>query len=469
MHDAVIVGGGIAGLTAGLDLARAGLDVVVLEAKPSAGGNIATLDHDGFKLETGPHSFMGSAESVWRLVEELGAEDAAEPAAPIAATRYIYRDGRLEPLPLGVGAFLRSGVLSFGGKLRLAAEPFIRNGADPDETAWEFFSRRFGEEAATYIMSPFISGVYAGDIHALGARAAFPRFWGFERESGSMIRGAMRYMGQKRRRLRAAGKPLRRGLFSFGGGLGTLIARLADQLGERLRTGVEVRAVARHPGSDEVLCRTDDGELVARRVIVAAPPHRAAPILEAAVPRAAEVLRSIPMVPVSVAHWTLPDAPPGGEAPRVPEGFGFLVPRVSGLRLLGTLFPSQLFADRAPAGRHLLVSYYGGATDAEAAVMPDEALTALLQGEHRPIFGGVEDASQVLRILRHPAAIPQLLPDHPERIASIQSELEAVPGLDLAGNYLVGVGIEAAVESGYAAAARCRAALESDRAQRGAA
>lgn len=469
MHDAVIVGSGIAGLTAGLDLARAGLDVVVLEAKPSPGGNIATLEHEGFRLETGPHSFMGSSENVWRLVEELGAEAEAEPAAPAASTRYIYRDGRLEPLPLGLGSFLRSGVLSFGGKLRLAAEPFIRNGADPGETAWEFFKRRFGEEAATYIMSPFISGVYAGDIHALGARAAFPKFWGFERESGSMIRGAMRYMGRKRRRLEAAGKPLRRGLFSFGGGLGTLIERLALALGQRLRTGVEVRAVARHPGGDGVLCRTTAGEIGARSVIVAAPPHRAAPVLEAAVPRAAEVLRSIPMVPVSVVHWTLPDAAVAGGAPRVPEGFGFLVPRVSGLRLLGTLFPSQLFAGRAPEGRHLLASYYGGATDAEAAAMPDDALSALLRDEHRQVFGAGDDAGQVLRILRHPAAIPQLLPDHPERIERLRREIEAVPGVELAGNYLIGVGIEAAVESGYAAAARCRAALEAGRAQRGAA
>jgi oxygen-dependent protoporphyrinogen oxidase len=192
-------------------------------------------------------------------------------------------------------------------------------------------------------------------------------------------------------------------------------------------------------------------------------------MLEAAAPTAAEVLRSIPMVPVSVAHWTLPDAPAGGgERASVPAGFGFLVPRVAGVRLLGTLFPSQLFSGRAPGGHQLFASYFGGATDGAAMGLSDEALTGLLLDEHRPIFGEVGEA-RVLRVLRHAAAIPQLLPDHPERIGAIREALEAIPGLELAGNYLTGVGIEAAVESGYSAAARCREALEARCAQRGAA
>ena len=457
MHDVVVIGGGIAGLTTAFDLVRRGLDAVVLEAGSTPGGNIGTLEVDGYRLETGPHSFMGSAENVWRLVEALGVEDEVEPASAAAANRYIVRDGRLMALPMSAMSFLTSGVLTFGGKLRLAAEPFIGNGADPQETAWDFFSRRFGEEAATYIMSPFISGVYAGDIRALGARAAFPKFWGFERETGSMIRGAMRYMREKRKRLVAEGKTVRKGLYSTRGGLGGLIAKVADTLGQRFCPGVEVQALEAVAGG--VAAHTDGGAIVGRMAVLAAPPHRAAPLLERAIPSASELMRSIPMVPVTVAHWTCAAT----SSAEVPAGFGFLVPRVSGIHVLGTLFPSQLFAGRAPDGRHLFASYYGGATDPAAATLSDEELRELVVAEHEQIFGGTLDDVGLLRVLRHGAAIPQLLPDHPERIEALWREVGAVSGLVLAGNYLTGVGIEAAAESGFEAAVRCAEHLEARR------
>ncbi len=452
MHDVVVVGGGIAGLTAAWDLKQAGLDVKVIEEGPAAGGNIATVGMESYRMESGPHSFMGAAEHVWRLLEEMGVAGEALAADAISNNRYILRDGKLHVLPTGAWAFISTGLLGCGAKLSLMCEPFKRNRAKEEDTAWDFFKRRFGEEAATYIMSPFISGVYAGDIKQLGALAAFPKFWKFERDSGSMIRGAMKYMKAKRQRLKAEGKPYRKGLFSLPGGLGRITSTLADRLGDAVETGLKADTIVALPNGVEV--RSGDRIWQGRAALMAVPPNRGAEILSRSLPDAAEALQRIPMVPVAVLHWRCENP-----AAELPHGFGFLVPRVEGVRLLGTLFPSQLFADRAPTGSHLLASFYGGALDREAYEMDDDALTELMRAEHESAFGVKLQGLKVLRIVRHPFAIPQLIPEHPSTVAALREAVAAIPGLSLAGNYLTGVGIEQAVESGYLAATELRTYL----------
>jgi len=454
LAEVSVIGAGIAGLTAAHRLRQAGHEVRVLEAQAEAGGNIRTIASDGFRMEIGPHSFMGSSEYVWRLTCELAMESAVEPAQASSRNRYIYRDGRLHPLPLGVGSFLRTPLLSWRAKSRLALEPFIPGGAKDDDTAWEFFCRRFGAEAATYIMSPFVSGIYAGDVKQLGARAAFAKFWQFEKESGSMILGAVKYMRAKRKRLMLEGIAPRRGLFSFHGGLGRLTDRLSQSLGDRLQTGAHVESL-RFAGN-RFFVRANGQQCHGDAVILAVPPQPAAGILAAALPGVVDNLNRIPMAPVALVHWTT-----ALEPACFPSGFGFLVPRLYGLKVLGTIFASHLFTGRAPENRILFSSFFGGMQDPDAAELPDEKLQALVGGEHERIFDVKIGRPEVLRILRYRGAIPQLMPDHPERVARARQEIKRLPGLFLAGNYLTGVGIEHAVESGYSAAEECLRFLQS--------
>lgn len=445
MPEVVVIGGGIAGLTAAWRLMQRGVDVVVLEAKDVAGGNTRTIDDQGCRLELGPYSFLGSAEYMWRLVEELGLEPLVESSSAAADNRYIYRDGKLLPLPLGPGSFLSTRLLSWRAKLRLMAEPFIRGGAQPNDSAWQFFVRRFGEEAATYIMGPFVSGIYAGDARLLGARAAFPKFYDFERDSGSMIRGALKYMLSKRKRRKQTGVKTRKGLFSFQGGLGAITAELARRLGERVITNAPVDSVARQ--ATGYVVHSPAGSWEAGAVVSAVPPAQAAALLCAIAPGAVEPLRATPMSPVTLIHWSQPQAQAG-----LPVGFGFLMPRIYDLRVLGTIFASQLFPNRTRPGLALLSSYYGGMLDAPAMELSDDAILELLLTEHRRIFGLQLGPPAVIKIIRYPAAIPQLTPDHPERMAAVREALAGAPGIALAGNYLTGVGVEHAAASGYLAA-----------------
>jgi len=448
MAEVLVVGGGAAGLTAAFKIWRAGHRVRVLEARDAAGGNVRTVDSEGFRMETGPHGFMGSSEHIWRLARELGIESAIERAGAGSRRRYIYRDGGLHPLPVDPVSFLRTSLLSMRGKLRLCMEPFVPGRATEMETAWHFFCRRFGVEAATYIVSPFVSGIYAGDVERLGARAAFARFWQFERETGSMILGALKHMREKRKRLAREGLNARRGLFSFDSGLGRLTSALARNLEGHIETRTRVETL-RFAG-DRIRVRADGHELAADAVVLAVPPPEAAGILAGELPGAAECLRKIPMAPVALVHWTC-----SLELSPFPSGFGFLVPRLYGLQILGTIFTSQLFAGRAPAGSLLLSSFFGGMLDPGRAAASDGELETLIRSEHARILGRPVAQPRVLRVMRYPGAIPQLLPDHPERMARVRLEGSRIPGLSLAGNYLTGVSLEHAVESGLRAAQDC--------------
>ena len=448
MTDVIIAGGGISALSAAWKIKQNGHSFTLLEKSPDLGGNVRTLEKNHFRYETGPHSFMGSSEYMWRLIQDLHMEKDVEQAAPVSNNRYIYRDGQIMALPMSASAFIRTHLLSWKGKLRLMMEPFIPNGADPADTAWDYFVRRFGTEAATYMMSPFISGVYAGNVHQLGAMCAFPKFWNFERDHGSMIIGAMVFMYRKKHRLKREGLPYRKGLFSFHGGLGRLTERLHDELKPGIISNAPVLDLRVENGRKTLI--TADASHTAATVVLATPPQETARILKSSFPQAAQLLEAIPMAPVTVVHWTHPET-----RPPLPRGFGFLVPRHFKLETLGTLFPAGLFQNRAPAGQNLFASFYGGMTNPQGADLPDSQLEAIVKKEHAQFFGQPLPDIKIIDILRYPCAIPQLLPDHTDRISRVFQVLKEEAGIILAGNYLTGVGIEHAAHSGYAAAELC--------------
>jgi protoporphyrinogen/coproporphyrinogen III oxidase len=440
--DVLVIGGGVSGLTSAVALANKGLDVMVLEADAVAGGNVRTSAADGFRFERGPHTFMGSADDVFDLAETAGITAEVVPTDPKANDRFIVRGGRMHTAPSGAISFLGTRLLSLSAKLTLATEPLRSAHQHPDDTAAVFFRRRFGREAGRVLAGAFINGVYAGDPATLSARAAFPLFWGFERDHGSMVLGSFKY--QRERARKRGDRPRRTGLYSFAGGLGRLSEALAGKLGERCLTGREVLAVRRENGAFVV--RASDGEVRARNVIVATPPLQSAALLGSLDPEAGKLVAATPMAPVAVVHL-------GFRAgfPAVPDGFGFLAPRGEGVRVLGILFASRLFGDRAPAGGDLLTGFVGGVLDREAMDLPDEELTGIVLGDLARLIAPPPRPDFVV-VTRYPQAIPQLVVGHAERMEALKGRLAAVPGLVLAGNYLRGVGLKDAVASGLQAA-----------------
>jgi oxygen-dependent protoporphyrinogen oxidase len=438
---AVVIGAGAAGLGAAHALRAGDAEVLVLEAGDAPGGVMQTERLGPWLVERGPNTLTVKAPALG-LLRRLGLEGALVAAAPESRRRAIFHGGRLEPLPQGLVAAARTPLLSPRGKLRLLAEPFVRRGDAGGESVAEFAARRLGAEAAERLLGTFLVGVYAGDERRLGAEAVFPTLAQWERAHGSLARGALAA-------LRAGGGERGlRGIHSSADGLGGLAAALARGLGESLVLRSRVVGLARDGATWRIEVSVPAGprELRARRVVLALPADAAAALLAPLDAEAAGLLRGIPYAPVVSASLGL--APEDARQPI--EGFGFLVPRAAGLRLLGCLFMSRLFPGRAPAGRALLTCMLGGAAWPEAVDAPEDALRAALRDDLARTLG-LRGEPEWLATSRWPRAVPQPDRGHPSRVAALRARVAALPGLALAGAYLDGVAVADALASGLRA------------------
>jgi oxygen-dependent protoporphyrinogen oxidase len=442
-RDAVVVGGGISGLAAGFHLARAGLAVTLLEATERLGGVLETRRDGEWVVELGPNTVAERAPLA-KLIELAGLAAERLPASPAASRRYLWRRGALHRLPQSPGQLVGSPLLSWRGKAALAREPWspAPRDAEREESVAGFVRRRFGAEALEVFAAPFVAGIYAGDPERLSMRWTLPRLLAFEREHGSVLRGA-----RAARRAGAAG--LRQPVVSFRGGLATLVERLAAAIPD-VRRGARIDAVRRD--GDGFVVESTAGALTAPHVVVAVPAPQASCLLFPASEGRSAALAELPYAPVAVVALGYRRE----DVAHPLDGFGFLAAAGSGLRLLGCLFSSSLFADRTPPGHVLLTCFLGGRTapdlveldDAEIVRLVREDLVRTVGARGEPVFTAVRKTQR---------AIPQYELGH-RRFVDLAAELEAaLPGLHLAGNWLHGAGVADCVERAATIAAQiCR-------------
>jgi oxygen-dependent protoporphyrinogen oxidase len=443
---AIVVGAGISGLVCAYALRKAGVDAEVLEASPRAGGVIASEMHDGFLLELGPQSFSGTA-ALRSLCTELGTANHLVEAHP-HVPRYVLIDGSLRAVPLGPAAMLTSSLLSPSTKWRIARDAFgTTHAPEEDESIAAFVRRKFGDELLDRLVAPFVSGIYAGDSERISLRAAFPQLHEAEKSAGSAIRGMIRAAKSRK------GPRERPTLLSFRRGNEALVRALAEKVGSRLHLvaevlGIGVRREAATVRFELKLRQAGSEELLVTERLVLATPADVAGILLRDVDAAFEpVLSGIEYAPVAVVSLGYRR----GDVGHSLEGFGFLVPRSSGLRVLGSVWNSSLFPERAPAGHVLLTSFVGGATDPAAADLSAGDLAALVHREVAPIVQ-IRAAPAFSHVQIYRRALPQYNIGHPERLMALEKLLGDLPGLSLVGNYLRGPAIGSCVELGIAAA-----------------
>jgi protoporphyrinogen/coproporphyrinogen III oxidase len=437
-YPVLVIGGGISGLACAYHLQQAGIPVRVLEAGNRPGGVIATKEKDGFRFELGPQSFL-STEPLVGLIDALGLKDQLLHARP-RAPRYILVDGRLVPAPLAPPSLLTTPLFSASTKWRLLTE-ILRRSRPPeeDESIAAFVRRKFGDELLSRFVAPFVSGVYAGDPERLSLRAAFPKLHEFETEYGSVLRGAMKSRPAK-------GTP-RPGLCSFRDGMETLPRAMAARLGRSLLfetsvTGLHHGKANGKPWFEVDIARHNPREtLAASAVVVATPTNIASQILTGLSDRFALLFSRIEYAPVAVVSACYRRE----QIQRPPDGFGFLVPRAEGLRVLGTVFNSALFAGRAPEGMDCLTSFAGGATDPKFCDLRDDEITEAICAELARVLG-ITGKPVATNVHRYARALPQYNLGHTQIVKSLEGLTGAMPGLFLAGNYLSGPSIGACVE-----------------------
>jgi oxygen-dependent protoporphyrinogen oxidase len=437
-YPVLVIGGGISGLACAYHLQQAGIPVRALEAGSRPGGVIATKVKDGFRFELGPQSCLAS-EPLLRLIDTLGLKDQllyANPRAP----RYILVGGRLVAAPLAPPSLLTTPLISAGTKWRLITE-ILRRTHPPaeDESVAAFVRRKFGDELLNRLVAPFVSGIYAGDPERLSLRSAFPNVHEFESQYGSVLRGAMKSRPAK-------GTP-RAGLCSFRDGMETLPHAIAARLGDSLVLETSVEGV-RHgkangkPWFEVDIVRHNHREtLAASAVVVTTPTNFASQVLAGLSDKFAPTFSRIEYAPVVVVSACYRRE----QIQLTPDGFGFLVPRAEGLRVLGTVFNSALFAGRAPEGMVCLTSFAGGATDPTLCELSEAEIMETISDEVARVLG-VTGKPVTTNLHRYARALPQYNLGHSQIVQSLEALTAAIPGLFLAGNYLSGPSIGACVE-----------------------
>lgn len=430
MKHVVIIGGGLAGLGTAffLQQARPELSVTVLEKEPRTGGKVRATKRDGYTIDWAANGFLPNVPDTLLLARELGLE--LREAAEVAKTRLLYKNGALQKLPASPPAFLTSPLLLPSEKLRAAAEPVLGRAHYKEETVHDFMARHFGRGVAEVFAGPFVLGITSGDAKKLSLDALFPRFRALEHQHGSLVRGLI---AQQRNASKHPDPDKPRRLTSFPGGSGVLVEALQERFQGRLETGVKVRQLRSDGEGIEV---TVSGErLAADAVVLATPSFVSAELVSPFAPDAAAALRGVSYADVQVFGLGYNRI----DVPNALSGFGFLVPRGEGVRVLGVLYSSSIFPGQAPDGRVLLRVIAGGSVDpAFADLTPDEALAAVRRDLR--VMMGIVAEPELVEHVPWPRGIPQYELGHLEKVARAKDALTEYP-IFLTGNAYHGVGV----------------------------
>lgn len=435
--DVLVVGGGLAGLAAALELQAQGRRVLIVEHEPALGGKAGTISTAFGDFPSGPTSFNGRYPAFWRLLTLLGIEEKAEPLAPTSQARLIVRDHALEsirPSPLSV---LTTGALTLADKFSLARDYFSTRkapAAGEDESLDAFLERRFGRALTDHFFGAVMTGIFAGDLKKLSAATCMPALVNAEKEYGSVLRGALAA-------LKHTEDGARLGLYTFREGFGVIGQAAATKLTAWTQADVvslrpaqgRVHAVVRR-GAAETVIEVPEVVLATEAVVAAqlVAPWNAA---------AGAVLAGFEYAPIALVHWA--ERTPGESS--LPLGFGYLVAPIEQTFALGTLFVSDLLGQTP----RRFSTFVGGALAPERATLSDEQLREGVQADLTLLCGGV--LGQLAAVTRWPRAVFQPAPGHLAQLERLKQVMAGAPVV-LAGSYFGGAAMKDAVMSGFLAA-----------------
>lgn len=455
----LVVGGGVTGLAAAhraVELARERaepLEVALVEGRERLGGTIATERVDGFVIESGPDSFLSEKPWALALCRRLGVEDRLVRTDDRHRRTFVWRQGRLHPLPDGfqllaptrLRPFLASSLFSWSGKLRMALDLVLPRGVADDESLGAFVRRRLGAEALDRVAQPLVAGIYTADPDDLSLAATMPRFLELERRERSLVLALWR---AGRRAPPTGTSGARWSLFvSFREGMDELITTLSGRLPPGAAVLKQRVSSLERAGGRWRASTAEGGRFEADRVIVATESHAAARLVRYLDPALATLLGEIPYASAATVSLAYRRA----DVPHPLDGFGFVVPRSEGRTLLAATFSSVKYPGRAPPDGALVRGFVGGALNASVLDADDAALLARVRAELREALG-VAAEPRLARVARWPASMPQYHVGHLTHIETIERRVAALPGLFLAGGAYRGVGIADCVRSAEAAA-----------------
>ena len=437
MKDVIIIGGGIAGLSAGFELYKNNIDFQILETSYRVGGNIETLKIGDYLIETGPHTISSVNKETIDLVNYLEIEDSLQIANPVAKKRFVFINGHLMPVPTNPIGFFKSDLLTKDGKWTVLEEFFVKK-EEKEETVEDFISRRFGREVLKNLIQPYLSGVFAGDVKKLSANAVFPKLKELEANYKSVLLGL--FLSKK---FKSSMKNLT--LYSFIGGMESFPKEIYEKLRNRITLSARDIEISRAKDFFIVTFKANNKTIsyTTNSILFAIPAHK---ISEYAYLLPNTVLDSfvIEYMPVAAVNQVVDKSKLKLEL----EGFGFLCTKEPHRKLLGTIWTSSIFPDRAPSNKVLLTSYIGGAYYKKIVDQTEEEIKNLTSKELSEILQ-ISDHSliETIHVKVHHQAIPQYNIGHLEKVKQIEGLMNTNYGLFFTGNYLYGISINDTIKT----------------------
>lgn len=443
----IIIGGGISGLTAAFWLKKSGVNITLLEKNSFVGGSIRTDHKEGYLIEYGPNSSLETTPLINKLLEDLNISDEKIYATEESNKRYILRDGKLHPLPMGPGSFIRTKLFSASAKLRLFKEPFIGSKSNETETLADFTRRRLGDEFLDYAINPFVAGVFAGDPENLNVKTAFPKLYELEQNYGSLIWGSVK-SARARKKSREKSKQFAK-TFSFKNGMQTLTDALYHELKDDVVLNADVKEIRTTAPNGtavkNIVTYSDRGKIKTEQtdaLVFAVPAYAAASMMRTLDESLSQTLSNVYYPPVNVVYTGFSTS----DIKFNLDGFGYLIPAKEKKGILGSLWNSVLFPGRAPEGHCAITSFVGGSRSPELTDLNDDQLLDMTLKDLDSILG-LKDEPDFAIFARWKRAIPQYQKEYASVFKQIESFHEANKSIRICSNYYRGISVSDCIKS----------------------
>ncbi len=440
--DIIILGSGLTGLTCAHYLTKKKRNFIVIDKQTQVGGVIGTVKENGFIYETGPNTGVISHPEVADLFDDLKDKLTHEIADERAEKRYVLKKGKWKALPSGLIGGVTTPLFSWKDKFRLLAEPFRAPGKDPNESLANLVKRRMGQSFLDYAVDPFILGIYAGDPAQLVTKYALPKLYNLEQEYGSFIGGAI-----KKNENDPEAKKATRKIFSVKGGFKLFMEVLQQSAGtDKFLLGVQDISIEKKIDGYLLKGTDTDGsviEIQAKKIISTVGSYslrKLFPFFTDEHLNNIESLHYTRVIEVAIGFNNWQGMPL--------DAFGALIPYREKRDILGLMFMSSLFEDRAPKNGALITVFIGGVRRQELCDLDDEEVKKLIEKELKDLLELDEFSPDLFKIMRHAKAIPQYRADSKERYESITALESKYEGLVLAGNILDGIGMADRIKQG---------------------
>lgn len=429
-HDAIVLGGGFAGLTAAHYLRRAGWNVIVIEAADEVGGRVRTVRKQGYTIDVGATQMSSGYRQYLDLCEELGLADQMVPSCPYVG---MLRDGRIHSIDArSLVSSALSPALSLRAKLSLlktvrdaaAIRPPVdvfdvsRSHVVDVESAATYARRRLGDEVYRVLVDPLIRCYVMNSAEQVSALEWF---------------STLRNLGGQT-------------MLSMNGGNDRLPKALAKHLDVRLET--HAVSLERTTAGVSVTVRDLAGitsRVDARTCVMATRLHEAMTIDPALRTLAGSLGEKLVYNRAWVVHLGYRVAP----ALKV---VGSLIPTTECPEIGLLWLEHNKNPDRVPAGHALFSVYSDEAANHRCFGAPDADLVALATAFVERLFPELRGQQDLTHITRWPCAIPNPSPGIYKEVAAMKSRIDPESPVQIAGDYLTCTGQNSAIYYGKRAA-----------------